>query len=193
MKLIVGLGNPGDKYADSRHNIGFSAIKSLAKAYKISLKKDFFISSISGKGRIHGEFVALAMPLTFMNLSGNAVKPLLKKYKADISDLLIICDDMDLDIGRIKARPSGTSGGQRGMESIIKSLSTDEFARLRIGIGRPPRQIDPSDYVLSRFQAKEKELISEALEQASQCCLVWVTKGITEAMNNFNKRSKQNE
>lgn len=189
MKLIVGLGNPGDIYAYSRHNIGFSVVKGIAKSHKISLKREKSVLSQSGKGKIGGQFVILATPFTFMNLSGIAVAGLLKKYKIGLNDLLVICDDLDLELGRIKLRPRGSSGGHRGIKSVIDSIRSTEFARLRIGIGRPKQTIDAADYVLSPFNKKEKEELKEIIERVAACSLMWVTKGATETMNIFNKRS----
>ncbi|MFA5410367.1 MAG: aminoacyl-tRNA hydrolase [Candidatus Omnitrophota bacterium] len=124
MKLIVGLGNPGQAYQGSRHNLGFSVIKSLAQSYRIILKKDSAAFSLSAKARVDSDKLILAMPLTFMNLSGIAVSALLKKYKLDLSSLLVVCDDLDLEFGRLKIRAKGSSGGQRGLQSIIDALES---------------------------------------------------------------------
>jgi len=190
VKLIVGLGNPGRIYTESRHNIGFSVIKALSKIYKIPLKRDNTFS-LSGKGKVGFENLILALPLGFMNLSGIAVSALIKKYKIDLDNLLIVCDDLDLDFGVIKIRPSGSSGGHRGLRSIIDSLGSQGFSRLRVGIGRPLRHnTDASSFVLSPFTKKEKGRIKEIIENACDCCRTWVRKGITESMNIFNRRSK---
>lgn len=193
MKLIVGLGNPGDIYEGTRHNIGSQVIKALAKTYKISLKKDRYVKALSGKAKIDNQNVILALPLTFMNLSGIAVRSLLKKYRIDLprsssksnlalnegrglDNLLVILDDLDLEFGRIKLRPSGSSGGQRGLKSIIDTIGSQEFSRLRIGIGRPQPHMQASDYVLSPFNKKEKEKINDTINQACDCCHSWITK-----------------
>jgi PTH1 family peptidyl-tRNA hydrolase len=188
MKLIVGLGNPGRIYCDSRHNIGFSVVKSLSESYGILIKKDKPAFSLSGKSKIEGQNIILSMPLTFMNLSGIAVSALIKKYKIELDDLLVICDDLDLEFGRIKIRPFGSSGGHNGLKSIIDSLKTQDFSRLRLGIGRPKKDIDSSRYVLSPFAKEERRKIKEAIKEAEDCCQVWATKGITESMNIFNRR-----
>lgn len=188
MKLIVGLGNPGEAYAGSRHNIGFSVVKALARKYKVSLKKDFGIYSLSAKVKISRQTVTLALPLTFMNLSGIAVSRLIKKNKTDLKDLLIVCDDLDLEFGRLKLRPSGSSAGHKGVQSIIDSLKSNEFSRLRIGIGRPNKNTETADYVLSAFYEKEKEQLRETIEKALDCLESWVGKGVTEAMNIFNNK-----
>lgn len=188
MKLIVGLGNPGLLYAGSRHNIGFSVIKSLARSLKVSLKRDRSVFSVIGTGSLGRQSIILAMPQAFMNLSGIAVKALLKKHKVGVENLLVICDDLDLEPGRIKIRPSGTSAGHRGLESIIEQIATWEFPRLRVGIGRPPGSMDAAEYVLKGFSRREKPLIEEARERASGCALNWVEKGIEESMNMFNSK-----
>ena len=204
MKLIVGLGNPGKFYRDSRHNIGFLVVKALAKAYKISFKQDSGALSLVGKGKIGEQNILLAMPITYMNLSGSAVGALLKKYKIDKDNLLIICDDLDLDFGRLKIKSSGSSGGHRGLQSIIESLGGKNFSRLRIGIGRPllsgtlkvkiklsERHTDMRDYVLSHFSRGEKKEFLQILEKAADCCRIWATEGVDKCMNIFNQRSEE--
>jgi PTH1 family peptidyl-tRNA hydrolase len=188
MKLIVGLGNPGRIYADSRHNIGFSVVKSLSKSYGILIGKDKLVFSLSGKGKIEGQNIILSMPLTYMNLSGIAVSALLRKYKIELNNLLVVCDDLDLEFGRIKLRPAGSSGGHNGLKSIIDSLKTQDFSRLRLGIGRPRKNIDSARYVLTPFAKEERHMVKGAIKEAADCCQAWVTKGITESMNIFNRR-----
>jgi len=187
MKLIVGLGNPGRIYIDSRHNIGFRVIKALAKNYKVLLKKDGGTASFNGKGIIDGQGVILTMPVTFMNLSGIAVKSLVKKYKIDLGDLLVICDDLDLEFGRLKVRARGSSGGHRGLQSIIDALNSQEFSRLRVGIGRPLRDGEEiSEYVLTPFHKREQAELKGVLEKACDCCAYWAKEGINKSMNMFN-------
>lgn len=189
MKLIVGLGNPGRIYAGSRHNVGFMAIKELSKTHKIALKKDNGVSALSGKGRISGHDVILSQPLTFMNLSSISVKALLKKYKVSPEDLLVICDDVDLEFGRLKIKPFGSSGGHRGLKSIISAVESQDFCRLRIGIDRPEDDADTAEYVLSNFTKSEREELKMIMARATECCEVWVSEGPTESMNIFNRRS----
>lgn len=192
MKLIVGLGNPGRPYINSRHNIGFSVIGTLAKKYKIALKKEKNILALSGKGRIGGDCVILAMPLTFMNLSGIAVSGLLKRHRVASADLLVVCDDLDLEFARLRLRPFGSSGGHRGLKSVIDSLGTQEFSRLRVGIGRPAGEsADEAEYVLSSFGRNQKIQVKELIAEAADCCAAWVNKGIIDTMNTFNKRSQE--
>ena len=188
MKLIVGLGNPGELYAGSRHNLGSLTVRTLAKRCKVSLKKDFRTLSLCGKAGICGQKIILAIPLVFMNLSGGAVMALLKRYKLGLQDLLIVCDDIDLELGRLKIRPGASSGGHRGLESIAQTLKSQEFARLRLGIGRPPSDLRAADFVLSRFDREEQKQLKEIVERACDCCQVWVTQGLDESMNIFNRR-----
>lgn len=189
MKLIVGLGNPGSAYSGSRHNIGFLVVQSLAKVYKTQLKKERGVSAKTAKAKIGGQLLILAMPLTFMNLSGSAVKALVRKYKVSLEDLLVICDDLDLDFGRIKIRPGGSSAGQRGLESIIDYFKSQEFPRLRIGIGRPKADdIDAATYVLSYFNNSEKKHLKAIIKKASSCARSWLEKGVIESMNIFNQQ-----
>lgn len=190
MKLIVGLGNPGKIYSYSRHNIGFSAVKALSKFYKVALKKDKAAFSLSAKCKIKNQNIILATPVTFMNLSGLAVKALLKKYRIDLENLLVVCDDLDLELGRQKIRASGSSGGHQGLKSVIDSLKSDRFSRLRIGIGRPQINTEVKDYVLSPFTQQERGQVKKIIAEASLCCRVWVREGVTKSMNIFNQGAK---
>lgn len=197
MKLIVGLGNPGKAYGNSRHNIGFLIIDNLAKKYAIKLKRAFGACALAVKGEIEGHPVALAEPLTYMNLSGRAVGALVKKYKVSRKDLLIVCDDLDLDFGRIKIKSGGSSGGHRGLESVIGSLGGIDFGRLRIGIGRPANETvagrpphkneDVTDYVLAPFDKEEKKSTGKIIDTACECIGTWITEGMEKAMSTFNK------
>jgi len=188
MKLIVGLGNPGSIYAESRHNIGYSVIKALAREYGGSLKKENRVAALSGKFRTGNDYAILALPLTFMNLSGSPVSSLIKKYKIDLDDLLVICDDLDLGFGRIRIKDAGSSAGHRGIQSIIAALKSAHFCRLRIGIGRPCDDAGISDYVLAPFAKEEKKKVKEIIEKAAECCRIWVSQGISKSMETFNRR-----
>jgi PTH1 family peptidyl-tRNA hydrolase len=188
MKLIVGLGNPGRLYENTRHNIGASIIKSFARSHDVSLKREFTVRALTAKASLNDERVVLAVPLTFMNNSGAAVSALAKKYRAFAKDILVVCDDLDLELGRLKIKPSGSSGGHRGLHSIIEALGTKEFARLRVGIDRPyPAHIDAADYVLAPFTKKESAQVHEMVEQACSCFQLWAAEPIATAMNMFNK------
>lgn len=186
MKIIVGLGNPGLAYSGSRHNIGSAIVKSLAVVLKAVLKRDNSVFSSVGAAKLGQHKIILALPQTFMNLSGRAVSALLKKFKGAPSGLLVVCDDLDLELGRMKIRPSGSSGGHRGLLSIIEHLGTENFSRLRIGIGRPKNAADAADYVLRGFLRSQKMLVQKVREDAVNCCLSWEEKGVVETMNMFN-------
>jgi peptidyl-tRNA hydrolase, PTH1 family len=188
MKLIIGLGNPGFAYRGTRHNIGFTAVKALAKSAKIALKKENRIAATSGKGIIAGSEVLISMPLTYMNLSGTAITPLLKKYAISPADILVVYDDLDIEFGRLKVKQGGSAGGHRGLESVIQALGSTAVNRLRIGIGRPQEASDAAEYVLSGFNRRERPLLPEIIDRASACCRSWITHGIDETMNLFNAK-----
>jgi PTH1 family peptidyl-tRNA hydrolase len=191
MTLIIGLGNPGNLYAQSRHNIGSSVIRALADNYKAVLKKDNITRALSAKVMIGAQETVLAIPLTYMNLSGPAARSLVKKHKIDLKDLLVVCDDLDLEFGRIRMRPEGSYGGHRGLESVIAALGSKEFSRLRIGIDRPLNadEQEISEYVLAPFSKKVKAQLQIVVENACECCQAWVEEGVAAAMNKFNKKA----
>jgi len=190
VKLIVGLGNPGRQYADSRHNIGFLVVKELARGKKAVFKREPGTFSLTTKIRAGRQNLLLAQPLTFMNLSGSAVKALVNKFKIDFSKLLVVCDDLDLEFGSLRLKAKGSSAGHNGIQSIIDSLGTQEFARLRIGIGRPQGLIEPAEYVLAPFLKKEKGELTGVLDKAVDCCLVWADLAIDKAMNIYNRKEQ---
>lgn len=185
MKLIVGLGNPGPRYANNRHNVGFQVVARLAERHRLTFGRVMFKACVTS-GSIAGERIVLARPLTFMNLSGQAVRPLLRWYHLDLSELLVIHDDLDLPLGRIRLRPSGGSGGHKGMASIIQSLNSEEFARLRIGIGRPVRG-EPQAYVLQDFYQEQLSTMEEAYDRAVSAAEHFIRDGIVAAMDEFNR------
>jgi len=184
VKLIVGLGNPGEKYTLTRHNIGANAAGKLAKKYRISLRRQRYMSHF-GEGKIEGEDVKVILPLTYMNLSGQAVSSIARDKKIDLSDILVICDDADLKLGSIRIRARGSSGGHRGLRSIIEVLGSESFPRLRVGIGK---EGDLRDHVLSPFGKDELKKVGEAEEGAIEAVLCWLTKGIEKAMSSCNAR-----
>lgn len=183
--LIVGLGNPGLEYKHTRHNFGFMTIEHLAGRLNVTLKCMKFKAMIA-ETRLDGKLVVLAKPLTFMNDSGNSVGPLTRYFKVPLGNLLVMHDDLDLPLGSVRLRPQGGSSGQRGMASIINRLGTQEFPRMRLGIGRPPGQMDPVDYVLQPFQAQEVELKKMVLDQAADAAETFIRAGIEAAMNKYN-------
>ncbi len=186
MKMVVGLGNPGEKYKNTRHNSGFKVIKSLALKHGCSPEKKS--SALVAECRIEGARTGLVQPLKLMNRSGRVVGKLARNYQLSSEDFLIVHDDMDLELGRIKLKKSGSSGGHRGVESIIKALETADFSRLRVGIGRPPAGVRPSDYVLTEFSEKElEEVVNPAIDRAVKAAELWRSESCEAAMNRFNQ------
>jgi len=184
MKIIVGLGNPGEKYLKTRHNLGFIVIDRLAQQLKMEcIQKKF--QSLFCKKSVDREEVVLLKPQTFMNLSGGAVKEVIDMYKCPLHDLMVICDDLDIPVGKIRIRRSGGCGGHRGLESISDRLGSKNFSRLKIGIGRPTDG-DSSDYVLSAFSKEEYLVTTEAIEEACEALKTWMFEGIEVCMNKFN-------
>lgn len=183
--LIVGLGNPGREYRATRHNVGFMLLDHLA--VKLDLRFTRLQSrALVASGHYEDRKVLLAKPQTFMNLSGQAVQSLVRFYKLPLDHLLVVHDHLDLPLGTLRIRPDGGAGGQRGMESILARLGTDDFPRLRLGIGRPPGQMDPAAYVLQEFSDAEQAVLSEMLQRAVEAVLTWLTEGLEAAMNRFN-------
>lgn len=183
--MIVGLGNPGLAYRHTRHNFGFLAVDALADALNIPVKRVKFKAMI-GEGKFGESKVVLVKPMTFMNESGRAIAPLLRFFKLPLSNLLVIHDDLDLPLGTLRLRPSGGTSGQRGMASIITQLGTQEFPRMRLGIGRPPGQMDPVDYVLKDFLPGEKELLKIVLQTVVEASQTFINEGLTKTMNKYN-------
>jgi PTH1 family peptidyl-tRNA hydrolase len=185
--LIAGLGNPGPKYAANRHNVGFRCVERLGIALGLTLDKDQKQARVA-LGDFDGRRVVLAKPQTFMNESGRAVAALTRFYKVRLDCLLVVYDDLDLPLGSVRLRPEGGSGGHKGMRSIIEHLGTQEFSRLRIGIGRPPGRMDPAAYVLQDFSADEGPLLEETLERAVAAIETWLHQGVEVAMDQYNHR-----
>ncbi|HZK18982.1 MAG TPA: aminoacyl-tRNA hydrolase [Clostridia bacterium] len=183
MKLVVGLGNPGMKYMDNRHNVGFMVVDRIAASIGVKVN-NFMCKSLVGKGRVGGRQLILAKPVTFMNLCGDAVGLLLERFGLDPGEMIVIYDDMDLDFGSIRIRPKGGDGGHRGLGSIIARTGTSEFPRLRVGIGRP--EDDIVDYVLGDFSKDELVTIKQSIERASDAVLYAAGMGLTAAMNQYN-------
>lgn len=185
MKLIVGLGNLGRKYNQTRHNVGFEVLNRLAERFGDGQVKDKFGGQLM-EARIGGERVLLLWPHTFMNLSGRSVGPAVEFYKLDLSDLLVVCDDFNLPLGKLRFRREGSAGGQNGLADIIRRLGTEEFARLRVGIGPVPEDWNAADFVLGRFAAAEKDIVNEVIVRAANGVECWATNGVEASMNRFN-------
>jgi PTH1 family peptidyl-tRNA hydrolase len=185
MFLVVGLGNPGPEYEDTRHNLGFRVIDELARRLGISSLKSKHHSFI-GEAKVGDHKVILVQPQTFMNNSGPAVRGSLEWYKLHIKALIVIYDDVDLEVGQVRIREKGSAGGHHGMESVIASLGTSEFARVRVGIGRESLTADVTDYVLQRIPPAQRENLDTAVVTAADAVEAIVTTGLVPAMNKFN-------
>jgi len=184
MKFICGLGNPGRAYAKHRHNIGFKIIDELARRHDIDVAKKAFKAKI-GFGSIADVDVLLAKPQTFMNLSGAAVSPLIGFYKCSFKDLIVVHDDIDLDVGRLKLAAGSGHGGHNGVKSIIDELGSSDFYRVRIGVGRPPVNIDPADYVLHPFHKEEREMVEKIIGQAADAVEELIKVGLQAAQQKY--------
>jgi PTH1 family peptidyl-tRNA hydrolase len=200
LKMIVGLGNPGPRYAKNRHNIGFQCVDLFAQRHRIELSRMQFkarvgdgwvqrkspegIFDLFGQGE--RQKVLLVKPLTYMNNSGQAVAPLVHYYDLEPENVLVIYDDLDLDAGKLRLRPGGGSGGHNGLKSLIQHLGTRDFPRIRVGIGRPPGRMDPAAYVLRDFSAQEEELFGPLRERICDAVECWLFEGIEKAMNEYN-------
>lgn len=188
MYIIVGLGNPGRQYAHTRHNVGFDTLDVLADKYRIDVESKKF-KALCGKGIIEGQRVVLAKPQTFMNLSGESVRELVDFYKADpASELIVVYDDISLEPGQLRIRAKGSAGGHNGIKNIISHLGTQEFLRVKVGVGEKPQGYDLADYVLSRFQKDEQELMEQTFVRAAGAVVKIMADGVEPAMNEYNKK-----
>lgn len=189
MKLIIGLGNPGAEYARTRHNIGFEAIDTLARINNISINKNKF-KGLYGEGFIGGDKAILIKPQTYMNLSGESIISFISWYKVQAKDILVIYDDVSLAPGKLRIRQKGSPGGHNGIKSIIQHLGTDEFERIKIGVGEKPQGWDLADYVLGRFSNSETKLMDTIMEDVADATQMIIEKGIQEAMNAYNPKAR---
>ncbi len=190
MYIIAGLGNPGSKYEKTRHNMGFDVIDELVEEYNIpgtGVKFD----AMYGKGRIAGEKVILVKPLSFMNLSGGPIRAMCDYFKVDPeSELIVVYDDIDLEPGQLRIRKKGSAGGHNGMKDIIQKLGTQNFVRVKVGVGAKPKGWDLADYVLGRFSAEERKHIDEAIEKAAKAVAMIIQDGPDAAMNEYNRKEQ---
>lgn len=183
MKMIIGLGNPGDKYEKTRHNVGFMLVDMLAVDLKVAVSKSKY-QALLGEAQLDGEKIILVKPQTYMNLSGEAVGQLVRWYKLAVEDILVVYDDMDLPFGKLRIRSSGGPGGHNGMKSIIAHLGTNKFNRMRIGIGQPG--VGDVDHVLGRFSKQELAAIEQIINKTIQAIYTFVQQDLNAAMNKFN-------
>lgn len=190
MYIIVGLGNPTNKYDGTRHNVGFDCIDRLATEYSIAM--DFVKhKAVCGTGYINGQKVILAKPQTYMNLSGESVRELSNYYKVSNEEIIIIYDDISLDVGKIRIRKKGSAGGHNGIKSIIQQIGTQEFPRIKVGVGNKPKEWDLADYVLGRFSKEDREMIDVTTKEVAKACEIMITDSIDAAMNQFNKSKSE--
>jgi peptidyl-tRNA hydrolase, PTH1 family len=189
LKLIVGLGNPGAQYQANRHNIGFQCVDLFSRRQRIEVGK-LQNRAMTGDGWVEQngrrQRVLLAKPLTYMNASGQAIAPLMRFYKVALDDLIVIHDDIDLAQGKVRLRHGGSSGGQNGIKSLIEQLGSQEFARLKVGVGRPPGRMDPAAFVLQNFTPAEEEIFGPLREKIVDALICWLFDGLEVAMNRFN-------
>lgn len=183
MFLIVGLGNPGSQYEDTRHNIGFKVIDNIAKEYNIEINRQKF-KGMCGEGFINGEKVILLKPTTYMNLSGESIREVVDFYKISNEDVLVIYDDISLDVGRLRIREKGSAGGHNGIKSIIAHLGTDIFPRIKVGVGQP--NVDLVNYVLGKFTKEEMEVLSESIDASTKATKEIISGDVKTAMNIYN-------
>lgn len=191
MKLIIGLGNPGASYKATRHNAGAMAVERLAKKEKLVFKANRSFKSYIATGKLNNEPVCLALPQTFMNLSGEAVEALTKKKRVALQDVLVVYDDVNLLLGRIKAKPKGADGGHHGLANVIEKLGSRDIPRLRLGIGCQGLRGDLTDHVLSRFDKEETGIIEGILEKATEAIKIWALEGMDKCMNACNTITKR--
>ena len=192
MKLVVGLGNPGRKYAGTRHNVGFEVLDLLAGRFKAEWESA--PRGVEGLvARDRAADTLLAKPLTFMNLTGPAVVGLLQFYKIELPDVFVVVDDVNLELGRLRARAAGSAGGHNGLKSIIGALGTDAFARIRIGVGGGEPRRDLSGHVLGRFAPDEQPIIAEAVTRTADAAELFITEGIAPVMNRFNRKEEKED
>ncbi|MBU3911722.1 MAG: aminoacyl-tRNA hydrolase [Candidatus Omnitrophica bacterium] len=194
MKLIIGLGNPGKEYIDTRHNLGFMVIEELAKKHKVGLRQRRRFKALAGEGVVEGDSCYIAMPQTYMNLSGHSVRSIVKWLNIELKDMLLVMDDIALPLGGIRIRTKGSDAGHKGLRSVIDCLASSEFSRLRVGIMNAEAVGDLSAYVLDRLTKKEAKLLPEILERATSACECWIKEGVGAAMNRYNfKGGRDNE
>ena len=185
MYLIVGLGNPEEEYSNTRHNMGFNTINKLAKQYNIEINKSKF-KSLYGNGIIEKEKVILLKPQTYMNLSGETLIDIYKYYKVDLDNIIVIYDDIDLDVGKLRIRKKGSAGTHNGMRSIVKCLGSGDFPRVRVGVSKPMKGQDLADFVLSRFRKEEQADLEIGLEKAYKAVEAMIKENVDIAMNKYN-------
>ena len=192
MKLVVGLGNPGPRYSGTRHNVGFDVLDTIVERHRLEWEMaPRGIEALVSRWRTAD--TTLAKPLTFMNLGGPAVVGLAQFFKLEIGDLLVVVDDTNLELGRLRTRAGGSAGGHNGLKSLIEALGTDQFPRMRLGVGRGDARRDLADHVLAKFEPDERAVVAEMIQRASEAVELFVTEGIHPVMNKFNRKEDRKE
>ena len=189
MKLVVGLGNPGEEYAGTRHNVGFEILETLARRSSVPLTHERRLTARVGRGTIGGEETLLVLPQSFMNLSGPVVARIVREREVSMADILVVVDDFHLPAAELRVREKGSAGGHNGLKSLIASFGGDAFARLRVGIGEAPPG-GAEDFVLTRFKPSERDAMKQAYERGADCVLDWCRAGTASAMNKYNGQTK---
>lgn len=188
MKLIAGLGNPGPRYSESRHNIGYMVVDELARRWAVDVSRhDRHFEALFGEARRRGERVLLLKPTTYMNLSGRSVAGAWRYFRLELPDLLVVYDDLDLEVGRLRVRAGGSAGGHKGMDDVLRHVGSDEVTRIRVGIGKVQRDA-MTDHVLSRFAPEERPAIDAVLVAAADAAECWLSRGVAATMNEFNRK-----
>jgi len=187
-RLIVGLGNPGLDYEHTRHNLGFLVVQHLVKKLSFDLKKSSFTKGLVAEGNWEGQKIYFLLPITFMNNSGIAVKQMVLQKKLPLENILVVCDDFNLSFEQLRLRTRGSDGGHNGLKSIIQYLESEEFSRLRMGIGQSGRKKEIIEYVLEDFSKIEHNLLDNFIGEAADCCLSWVKEGVNQAMERYNSK-----
>lgn len=189
MKLVAGLGNPGQKYRGTRHNVGFEILDLLAARHQLTFEAST-ADAVLARWRVAADVVLLVKPLTFMNLSGEAVAALMRYFRIDLADVLIVCDDVNLPLGRLRARAGGSDGGHNGLKSVAQHAGTIEYARLRVGVGRGEERRDLANHVLSRFEPEEETGVRDAIPRSADAVETWVHHGLGPVMSTFNRAAE---
>jgi PTH1 family peptidyl-tRNA hydrolase len=189
-RLVVGLGNPGERYVHTRHNLGFRVVEELARRHQLKFKASRFCQGVVAEGKILGRPCALLLPLTFMNHSGITVNAAVSWYKALLPDFLVVLDDLNLEFGQLRLRDKGSDGGHNGLASVIQHLGSQDFSRLRMGIGAPPPRMDAADFVLAEFGKEERKVVDSFVGQGAEGSELWLQNDIGKVMSQINKRKE---
>lgn len=188
LRLIVGLGNPGKDYSYTRHNLGFLVLEALAGRYKLKILPSPLCKGLAAEGTMHDKACCLLFPLTYMNNSGIAVKDVVEKEEIPLNNILAVVDDFSLDFGQLRLRARGSDGGHNGLSSIIQHLNSEDFARLRLGVGPAPNKKEAVDFVLSEFSPVERKKLDDFINEAIDCCVGWLTGKSGQVMSQFNRK-----